>query len=81
MLDCASPGGEPKLLEKTILSALEDFEGPIAFGLRSGHVSRQNVTLTFGVEAELDAGDRSGVEDREQGVENRIGTGQRNIFI
>ena len=26
---------------------------PIAIGLRSGHVSRQNVTLTFGVEAEL----------------------------
>ena len=30
-----------------------DFEGPIAIGLRSGHVSRQNVTLTFGVAAEL----------------------------
>ncbi|MFZ0392577.1 MAG: LD-carboxypeptidase [Terracidiphilus sp.] len=59
MLECASPGGEPKLLEKTILSALEDFEGPIAFGLRSGHVSRQNVTLTFGVEATLDAGDQA----------------------
>ena len=57
MLDCASPGGEPEMLEKTILSALEDFAGPIAVGLRSGHVSRQNVTLTFGVEAELDAAD------------------------
>lgn len=56
MLDCLSPGGEPELLEKAILSALESFPGPIAFGLRSGHVSRQNVTLTFGVEAELDAG-------------------------
>lgn len=57
MLDCVSPGAEAGLLEKTILSALCDFEGPIALGLRSGHVSRQNVTLTFGVEAELDAGD------------------------
>jgi len=27
--------------------------------LRSGHVSRQNVTLTFGVEAELQAGDEA----------------------
>ena len=36
-----------------ILHAFEEFDGPIAIGLRSGHVSRQNVTLTFGVEAEL----------------------------
>ena len=36
MLDCTSPGGAPDLLENTILSALHDFEGPIAIGLRSG---------------------------------------------
>jgi muramoyltetrapeptide carboxypeptidase len=53
MLDCTSPGASPDLLENTILSALEGFDGPIAIGLRSGHVSHQNVTLTFGVEAEL----------------------------
>jgi muramoyltetrapeptide carboxypeptidase len=53
MLDCASAGAEPDLLDKVIRSALADFDGPIALGLRSGHVSRDNVTLTFGVEAEL----------------------------
>jgi muramoyltetrapeptide carboxypeptidase len=53
MLDCASPGAPSELLEEVILRCLEDFEGPVAYGLRSGHVSRQNVTLTFGVEAEL----------------------------
>lgn len=53
MLDCTSPGGAPDLLENTILNALHDFDGPIVIGLRSGHVSRHNVTLTFGVEAEL----------------------------
>jgi muramoyltetrapeptide carboxypeptidase len=53
MLDCISPGAAPDLLEDAILSALDWFPGPIAIGLRSGHVSRQNVTLTFGVEAEL----------------------------
>ncbi len=53
MLDCVSPGAPPALLEQAILSALHDFDGPIAIGLRSGHVSRENVTLTFGVEAEL----------------------------
>ncbi|HTA80488.1 MAG TPA: LD-carboxypeptidase [Terracidiphilus sp.] len=53
MLDCNSPGAAPDLLDKTILSALDGVDVPIAIGLRSGHVSRQNVTLTFGVEAEL----------------------------
>jgi len=53
MLDCVSPGAPPDLLDDAILSALDGFKGPIAIGLRSGHVSRQNVTLTFGVEAEL----------------------------
>jgi muramoyltetrapeptide carboxypeptidase len=59
MLDCASPGAADDLLENAILSALEGLDIPIAFGLRSGHVSRQNVTLTFGVEAELQAGDEA----------------------
>lgn len=53
MLNCASPGAAPELLDETISGALAGFEGPIAIGLRSGHVSRQNVTLTLGVEAEL----------------------------
>jgi muramoyltetrapeptide carboxypeptidase len=53
MLDCASPGAAPDLLEQVILNAFHDFDGPIAIGLRSGHVSRQNVTLTFGVDAEF----------------------------
>jgi muramoyltetrapeptide carboxypeptidase len=55
MLDCVSPGAPPELLEEVILRVFEDFDGPIAFGLRSGHVSRNNVTLTFGVQAELQA--------------------------
>jgi muramoyltetrapeptide carboxypeptidase len=53
MLDCVSPGARPDLLEEVILNALDDFDGPIVIGLRSGHVSRANVTLTFGVQAEL----------------------------
>ena len=56
MLDCVSPGASSSLLEEVILRALEDFDGPIGFGLRSGHVSRQNVTLMFGVQAELRTG-------------------------
>lgn len=59
MLDCASPGAAPDLLEKVILNVFQDFEGPIAMGLRSGHVSRQNVTLTFGVEAECNVNEEA----------------------
>jgi len=59
MLDCASPGAPDDLLENAILSALAGMDVPVVFGLRSGHVSRQNVTLTFGVEAELQAGDEA----------------------
>jgi muramoyltetrapeptide carboxypeptidase len=58
MLECASPGASPDLLDRAILNALDGFEGPIAIGLRSGHVSRQNVTLTFGVQAQLTAGEQ-----------------------
>lgn len=55
MLDCVSPGAPPELLEDAILRVLSSFKGPVAIGLRSGHVSRSNVTLTFGVPAELNA--------------------------
>jgi muramoyltetrapeptide carboxypeptidase len=53
MLDCVAPGASPELLDEVILRALDDFKGPIAIGLRSGHVSGQNVTLTFGTDADL----------------------------
>ena len=57
MLDCISPAAPAELLEETILRVFDDFDGPIAIGLRSGHVSRQNVTLTLGVDAALAAGE------------------------
>ena len=55
MLDCASPGAPANLLDDVILHALADMNIPVAIGLRSGHVSRQNVTLLFGAAAELHA--------------------------
>ena len=53
MLDCVAPGQKPELLDEVILRVLDWFQGPIAIGLRSGHVSRRNVTLAFGITAEL----------------------------
>jgi muramoyltetrapeptide carboxypeptidase len=49
-----APGQAVGLLDEVILRVFDWFEGPIAIGLRSGHVSRRNVTLAFGIEAELD---------------------------
>ena len=59
MLECASPGAPPDLLEQVILHFFADFRGPIAIGLRSGHVSHANVTLTMGVRAQLDAAEEA----------------------
>jgi muramoyltetrapeptide carboxypeptidase len=54
MLDCSSPGAPASLLDTVLLHFFRNSDFPIAIGLRSGHVSRSNVTLTFGVEAALD---------------------------
>lgn len=53
MLDCASPGADPNLLEDVIQRVLEPLRVPIAIGLRSGHVSHGCVTLPLGLEAEV----------------------------
>jgi muramoyltetrapeptide carboxypeptidase len=71
MLHCVSAGAAPELLEQAIMSALAGFDGPIAIGLRSGHVSRQNVTLTFGVHAKLTVGEETHLHLLEPAVKNR----------
>ena len=53
MQQCVAPE-ENTLLEPAILHALRDFSGPIAIGLRSGHVETPNITLPLGVRARLD---------------------------
>ena len=45
---------ENEYLDRAILHALRDFDGPIAIGLRSGHVSCSNITLPLGVAVTLD---------------------------
>jgi muramoyltetrapeptide carboxypeptidase len=41
-------------LEAAILHALADFAGPVAIGLRSGHVEPPNVTVPLGVRVRLE---------------------------
>jgi muramoyltetrapeptide carboxypeptidase len=53
MRQCIQPE-ESDYLDQAILHALRDFEGPIAIGLRSGHVGASNVTLPLGIAATLE---------------------------
>ena len=60
MLDCVAPGDSERIgsvqggaLDEVIRRCLNDFDGPIAIGLRSGHVTHENVTLTLGAQARL----------------------------
>ena len=50
----SAPAEDQELLERAILHGLRGFVGPIAIGLRSGHVDRENITLPLGVAARLD---------------------------
>jgi muramoyltetrapeptide carboxypeptidase len=53
MLDCTQNKDQGYTLEEVVLRVVGDLGIPIAFGLRSGHVSRRNVTLPIGVRAAL----------------------------
>jgi muramoyltetrapeptide carboxypeptidase len=53
MRQCILPD-ESEYLDHAILHPLRDFDGPIAIGLRSGHVDYGNVTLPLGTRVSLD---------------------------
>jgi len=56
MLDCRQTPNQDYTLEEVVLRVVGDLGIPVAFGLRSGHVSRANITLPFGVNARLEVG-------------------------
>jgi muramoyltetrapeptide carboxypeptidase len=58
MLDCRQSPTQDYTLEQVVLRVVGDLGIPVAFGLRSGHVSRANITLPFGVNARLEVRDR-----------------------
>jgi muramoyltetrapeptide carboxypeptidase len=61
---------EDALLEAAILHALRDFAGPIAIGLRSGHVDTPNVTVPLGVRVRLDLREGAKLEFLEAAVKS-----------
>jgi muramoyltetrapeptide carboxypeptidase len=57
MLDCVQPGGQPYSLQEIVARIVRGLGVPVAYGIPSGHVERDNVTLPFGVEVELSVTD------------------------
>ncbi|SRR6266496_242122 len=54
MLDCNQPGSQGFTLEEVIMRVVGDLGIPVAYGVRSGHVSRRNISLPLGVNVALD---------------------------
>jgi muramoyltetrapeptide carboxypeptidase len=56
MLDCIQTQNQGYTLEEVVMRVVGDLGVPVAYGLRSGHVSRENITLPLGVRAALNVG-------------------------
>jgi muramoyltetrapeptide carboxypeptidase len=56
MLDCRQSPSQDYTLEEVVVRVVGDLGIPVAFGLRSGHVSRANIALPIGVKARLEVG-------------------------
>jgi muramoyltetrapeptide carboxypeptidase len=58
MLECVQNPGKDQgyTLEEVVLRVVADLGIPVAFGLRSGHVTQRNITLPIGVRVVLNIG-------------------------
>jgi len=70
MRKCDQRGAEDYTLQQVVMRVLGDLRVPIAFGLKSGHVSSKNFTLPFGVRAKLKV-DNAVVLEYEPAVRKR----------
>jgi muramoyltetrapeptide carboxypeptidase len=53
MLDCVQTANKGYTLQEVVTRIVGDLGVPVAFGLKSGHVTSDNITLPFGVPAKL----------------------------
>jgi len=53
MLDCVQTANQGYTLQEVITRIVGELNVPVAYGIRSGHVSAGNITLPFGVQAKL----------------------------
>lgn len=65
---CDEPTGSP-LARDTVAELTRDFNGPVLFGLPSGHTDGATLTIPFGVTARVRTGGRAGVIIEEAAVE------------
>ncbi|HVP43004.1 MAG TPA: LD-carboxypeptidase [Terriglobales bacterium] len=56
MLDCRQSEDQAYKLQDVVKRVVDDLGVPVAYGLRSGHVTHSNVTLPLGVRAALHVG-------------------------
>jgi len=54
MLDCVQSSTQAYTLQEVIKRIVDDLGVPVAFGVKSGHVSAGNITLPFGLGAKLE---------------------------
>ena len=71
MMDCRQSADQDYTLEEVVLRVVGDLGIPVAYGLRSGHVSRANITLPIGVQARLEVGDEVKLTILEAASEKR----------
>jgi muramoyltetrapeptide carboxypeptidase len=53
MMDCIQSPDQPYTLQDVVQRIVGELNIPVAYGLRSGHVSRENAILPFGVKTSL----------------------------
>jgi muramoyltetrapeptide carboxypeptidase len=53
MRDCFQTANQGYTLEEVVLRIVGDLGVPVAYGVKSGHVTTGNITLPFGVRARL----------------------------
>jgi muramoyltetrapeptide carboxypeptidase len=56
MLNCGTRAAQDYTLQQVVQRVVGGLGIPVAYGLKSGHVSRCNITLPFGVTAQFSAG-------------------------
>jgi muramoyltetrapeptide carboxypeptidase len=71
MMDCRQNPMPDYTLEEVVLRVIGDLGIPVAFGLRSGHVSRANITLPIGLRARLEVGSAVKLKILEAAVEKQ----------
>src|ERR1700704_949770 len=71
MQDCRQSADQDYTLEEVVMRVVGDLGIPVAFGLRSGHVSRANITLPIGVQVRLEVGPEVRLRFLESATERR----------